>query len=241
MGKSLFNVGVNIKSILFYFFNLFYKILIKLYGDDIMSKAKSAYEISNIPIRFCQEDRYFKETSNKELTELSENIEALREELQDKQDELMELAQDIDDKRDLAKDLITQADLITKKKEVTDEDIDTVMKNKEKARALNKEAKEAEKELKGKRKEVKAEVDALQDKLIDEYDKICLLIFENYESGEFKEKSDNRDMAKINNIQMLYDLHFEQFKPEKIRQRVKQTINMGHDQMFQDLPDGDSL
>lgn len=185
-------------------------------------------------IDFCGEERRFKRTTNKALKNAMKGVEAL-------QKELVDSLKGFEDKFNEAQKLRTEATGLYTQLE-TSKDGDRAVDDKEelkkravkrekdndKALKLIKQAEKIEKSLEKKTKEVEAKIDEVNDKLIPEYGKVCELLLEPFEAGEFEEKYDSLDMAIAKNLPMFYDLYMANVPEQKIKAKIRQLIEAEH-------------
>lgn len=166
-------------------------------------------------IYFCGKERHFKRCPNKVLRDVSKPIEEIQNALLDKVTKVNELEVESQRLRFESNDLLNQ-------EKVSPDDI-------KKSNKLIKEAKKIEEEAMEIGKTVNSEIDGINEKLDIEYGKVCELLLDPFEPGEFEANYDTVDKVIVKNISMFYDMYMTNTREAKIQERIRQLVAAEHE------------
>jgi hypothetical protein len=173
---------------------------------------------SKTEIEFCGKKRRFRRCSNRVLRDSNKDVEALQREATKKRDELVKKISEAQEKRQDAVQLLGLA--------YKD---DTILeKNQKKADKLIKEAKKIESEVEELSNKIGEELATFDERMAEAYDKVCVALLE-IEPGEFLENYDSIDLIIAKNLGLFYDLYMSGTPQAKIDVRLRQLIDVEHD------------
>lgn len=176
-------------------------------------------KLSSKEIEFCGKKRRFKRCPNKELRDAHKGVEAIQKEAVDKREDLLKKITEANKKRQEAAQLTIDSA----------KDSDNVDENKKKADRLIKRAEKIEKEVEEMTEKMEEELKDFDIRLAEAYDKVCVVLLEPMEPGEFTENHDSTDFVIAKNLGLFYDMYMTNFPEAKIESRLRQIIDAEHE------------
>lgn len=175
-------------------------------------------------INFCDKERKFKRTPNKELKDYQKKIE----DIQDKMQPLIERNRDYQFKITELEDEIESIDkhmkLLDKLEEPSDEEIrESISLNRSKIQ-LQKEIHDARRENDNLSEEDSKFFEDLDQELREAYAEFAVKIFDNFEFGEFEENADSADLTIAPNLGNLYRLALSGASQKEMDKAYKDII-----------------
>lgn len=173
------------------------------------------HKLSRIKIDFCGKKRNFRRCTARELKNASKGLEDIEKEMSNEVERLKELVKK-------GAEFKRESDQIYSKTNHT-------KANERKAEKLIKEAEKIETEINQLADELEEKSDEINERFIKEYDKICQLLLEPFQEGEFIKEHDSIDMIIAKNLQMFYDMYMTGMREEIIEGKLKELVEAEHE------------